>query len=384
MGLQRQARATAQAATWLAVAVAVLAAVAAGPSSGLATSEAVDYKKLKPETWTQFHLNAGETSFFSLTNSNPGEACSGPCDEGNRWVKVAAHSQALTIQLTLGVKEDVLTPDGLCASNSTESCFTVQSTGASAVTRLGTWSKQPDDECYVQGSTWTPFPGNPKMHIAVTLLPASSSSAPAHLAHGGAVALFAELADGSRPMPGGCATQGLREFDDMISIEYSRTQTVVDYQQADLGSPISANFPKDVSVSSCTCDYIAEQAETPPGTLKYELYRSYLSNCGSDFHRSFDAGDLLSVLSRMTTAAAVKKYGTRVDDAVVLPNQLRRKSIDSKPGQVRFAVFGGGSESGGSGTSPVVAAAACCCCCCCGCLLLRLLVFGTVSLVMQW
>ncbi|EGD78280.1 hypothetical protein PTSG_09344 [Salpingoeca rosetta] len=322
--------------SWLAIALAVammtstaaptMASTAASTASAAASAAAATDAELKPDAWTDINMQAGETRLFTLHNPSPGAECTGPCDHGNRWVKVSAHSQALQVRLTMSVQGAPLTPQGTCTN--TTGCATATSTGAALISRLGQWYGTLEPECYFEGAYWAPFPSNPDIHVAVTLLPVSTASIKA-----AGVAVIAEFGSGRMPMPGGCATTSPFPFDAMIDLQYSRDKTTVDYQQADFGSPLAANFPSSGSADACTCDYISAQADSNPGTLKFELYRTYLSNCGSDFHKPLDPKDLLVALSKMSTVKHVKTFGIRVDEGSILPDKPRRKALGSVPGQ---------------------------------------------------
>lgn len=287
-----------------------------------------EYQNLALEEWTEFSLTTKQTVLLTITNPQPGQQCTGPCEEGFRWIKISAHSQALPIHLAINIQQP-LPPSGTCNGTSPDLCTEMQGTSAAVVARLGTWSAQPDDACYIHGSIWVPYP-SPNMYAGITLLSVPTSSLST-----ATVGVFAQLGSGYQPMPGGCASTSTVKYDTNIDLSYSGDVTMINYQDADFGSPLSVNFPWFKEVASCTCDYIYENAENTPGSIKYEVFRSYLSSCGSDYHRSFGERDLLLGLSHMTTPKGVKTFGVKIRDGSVLPTDIKLRSVDTKPGQVR-------------------------------------------------
>eukprot|EP00043_Microstomoeca_roanoka_P001072 m.30742 g.30742 ORF g.30742 m.30742 type:complete len:655 (-) comp10636_c2_seq2:131-2095(-) len=285
-----------------------------------------DYQSLVVGKWTQSHMRVGDTLFFSFSNSNPGKVCEGPCEAGNRWVQVAAHSQALPVRLTVSVSQPLL-PEGICNATAALNCVSTQQPNAAIVSRLGQWTDVPEDGCYIQGSEWVPFSTN-TIYVAVSLVGVSTASLQI-----ATIGLYAELGSGYRPMPGGCASTSDLYYDSMLSVQYSRETTTISYQQADFGSPQPPNFPARLDDFACTCDYLESQAEKTPGTLRYELFRAYLSNCGSDYRRPLSENDVLLALSHMSTVTGVKSFGVKVDDTSILPTHVKDKSIDSVVGQ---------------------------------------------------
>jgi hypothetical protein len=135
------------------------------------------------------------------------------------------------------------------------------------------------------------------------------------------------------PVPGGCSTTGQTENDPTLALDFNDESTSVAFQQGDVGLPRSFH---GAMPHGCSCDFIQVNEQSEGGTLTYEVYRGFISDCGSKLHGAQqDDASLYTLLKRMSTVNGVKQYGTKHPEDALLPSYNKRVELDSVPGQVR-------------------------------------------------
>jgi hypothetical protein len=189
------------------------------------------------------------------------------------------------------------------------------------VQEYGVWSDLQGNAagCYTVGSRWRPSLNN-TVYFAVSQLNSSSTE----------IAIVASSAPVSNPIPGGCATTGLVADDPMLQLTYTRAEiNTMTFQQANFGMPRVAASPQH----GCSCDAVSYYADIT-GTLQYDVYRTFVSDCGSDFKRTFYESPLLRALEQMTTVAGVKRHGRKITQTPIDPPSVKSLDAAVRSGQV--------------------------------------------------
>lgn len=210
-------------------------------------------------------------------------------------------------------------------------------TNAGVVLRYGNWSDTSEPGCYKPDSLWAP--GATTLYATVAFANTSASASDS------AAAVTATTADTSvpigvhvyssdvwTPVPGGCSTTGQTINDPTLLLSYNDGATAVDFQQSDVGMPRVFQVP---ARHACSCDFVVAAEAEQGGTLQYELFRAFVSDCGSKLHHNLDAAPLYTALGRMSTVAGVKRYGVKHPTKALMPSDAKRVVLGSVPGQVR-------------------------------------------------
>eukprot|EP00045_Choanoeca_perplexa_P015250 m.187551 g.187551 ORF g.187551 m.187551 type:complete len:660 (-) comp16930_c0_seq2:1908-3887(-) len=276
---------------------------------------------IKPLSNDQFYtttLAPNSTLYFSYTSTNPGSPCSTlDCQSGDRWVRVSAHAQFNQLQIVSSLGRPLVDcnhPDADCQA------VTGRST-VGLVHQYGSWDDLQGGEpgCYTPGSLWTPSPNN-TVYFSLTQLNTSSVE----------VAIVVSSASITHPVPGGCATTGPTPNDPMLELTVTRSQSnKISFQQSNLGLPRVFASPQH----GCSCDAVSYYSDTSPGTIQYEVYRTFVSDCGSDFKRTFYESPLLKAIGFMTTVAGVKRHGTKVTLTSLKPPAIKSLEAAVHSGQ---------------------------------------------------
>eukprot|EP00730_Choanoeca_flexa_P003509 TRINITY_DN11430_c0_g2_i1.p1 TRINITY_DN11430_c0_g2~~TRINITY_DN11430_c0_g2_i1.p1 ORF type:complete len:668 (+),score=105.84 TRINITY_DN11430_c0_g2_i1:1012-3015(+) len=254
---------------------------------------------------------------FEYTSSNPGAPCSRlDCNSGDRWVRITANAQFNQLQLVsnLGAPLDV------CSKPGSECQVVSGRSTVGVVHHYGEWTKLTGNVsgCYSQSSRWLPMRNN-TVYFSLRQLNSTATD----------VFVSIHSATMAHPTPGGCATQGPIPNNPMLDVSFADDEIdAVTFQQADLGVPRASTQVEH----ACSCDAISYFA-TITGTVQYEVYRTFVSDCGSDFRRSFHVTPLARALQQMVTVEGVKKHGTKITPASILPPDVKQLSAAVKSGQ---------------------------------------------------
>lgn len=208
---------------------------------------------------------------------------------------------------------------------------------AGLVLRYGNWSDTLGPGCYQEDSVWRPGPAPPTVYIAVRFANTSAASYREALDSTVPVLLNVHSDKTFAPVPGGCSTTGQTENDPTLALDFDDESTSVAFQQGDVGLP---RYFHGAMPHGCSCDFIQVNEQSEGGTLTYEVYRSFIADCGSKLHGAQqDHASLYTLLKRMSTVNGVKQYGTKHPEDALLPSYTKRVELDSVPGQVRPAAW---------------------------------------------
>lgn len=290
----------------------------------IALAHAVQYEFLSDGSFAMPTLQPGEVKYFAYTSNNQGVPCTGDgCfpvqGTGDRFFRVQAHSQYAQLQMQLSVDVPV---------DISKDFVTVTGVNVGLLQKYGQWSNLYGGECVQTLSTWTPPNLGATIYFSIKFVDAMAKPL--------SVAVMAESHDTRPPIPGGCTTQGDYLYNPMISLVYDADTTTIAFSQADMGvtrDVCTLQCPSSICCGehSCNCDFITDQDRVGSGTVKYEIYRSFVASCGSDFHRVVDERDVLSALAGMATVEGVLKNGHKVRE--IYPSDGKVLFFDSLLGQ---------------------------------------------------